>query len=474
MGVYWATAAILVPYLVLAWFLGSWLHLRGANLWILRGGLAFLGLLAAGAFFWFYRKAGAESEEPSETPSGGEGTTDVDNLVHDAARKLRSSSLGSNARLGKLPLVFLVGDAGAAKTYTVINSGLDPELLAGHVYQDNEILPTQTANFWYTRQAIFADVAGGVLRESKQWSRLVQLLRPGRVSSALQQGRQAPRAALVCFDCGRFLQERANESVTATARQIGARLQQVSQLLGISFPVYVLFTKLDRISFFTEYVRNFSKDEANSVLGATLPVHATQSAGVYADEETRRLEKAFDEIFYSLSARRLELLTREHEHDKRPLTYEFPRELKKIRKLLVNFLVDMARPSQLQVNPFLRGFYFSGVRPVVVDDVVAATPNEYAPVEADAGATRIFSAGQLRIPQPTPQRVVGARKVPQWTFLTQFFNGVLLKDQVAFRTSGMSTRVSFLRRAVLIAATVVGLVLAILFSISFVENRAFE
>jgi type VI secretion system protein ImpL len=474
MGLYWATAAILVPYLVLAWFLGIWLHLRGANLWILRGGLALLGLLAAGVFFWFYQKIQAEAEEPVEAQSGAEEAGDIDNLVRDSARKLRSSSLGSSARLGKLPLVFLLGDSGSAKTYTIVNSGLDPELLAGHVYQDNQILPTQTANFWYTRQAIFADLAGGLLSGGKQWSRLVQLLRPGRVSSALQKGRQAPRAALVCFDCGRFLEERASESVTATARQISARLQQVSQLLGISFPVYVLFTKLDRISFFTEYVRNFSKEESNSVLGSTLPVRPTHSAGVYADEETRRLEKAFDEIFYSLSARRLELLTREHEDDKRPLAYEFPRELKKIRKLLVTFLVDMARPSQLQVNPFLRGFYFSGARPVVIDDVVAATPNEYAPVEADAGATRIFSAGQLRIPQPAPQRVAGTRKVPQWMFLTQFFNGVLLKDQVAFRTSGMSTRVSFLRRAALITATVVGLVFAVLFSISFVENRALE
>src|ERR1700739_2434493 len=110
MGVYWATGAILLPYLVLAWFLGTWLHLKGANLWILRGGLALLGFLAAGTFFWFYRKATAEGEETSEEQAPGGDAPDVDNLVHDAVRKLRTSSLGRGASLGKLPLVFLLGE----------------------------------------------------------------------------------------------------------------------------------------------------------------------------------------------------------------------------------------------------------------------------------------------------------------------------------------------------------------------------
>jgi len=479
MGVYWATAAILVPYLVLAWFLGIWLRLHGSSLWILRGGLAFLGILAAGVFFWFFRKSKAESDAEGEaeagvTDSAGD-TKEVDMLVHDAVRKLRASSLGRSASLGKLPVVFVVGESGSAKTHTVVNSALDPELLAGHVYQDNEILATSTANFWYTRQAIFADVAGNVLQENKKWARLVKLLQPGRVSSAVQQGQQAPRAVIVCFDCGSFLEERANETTTATARKIGGRLQQVSQLLGISFPVYVLFTKIDRISFFSEYVRNFSKDEGANVLGATLPVRPPHSIGVYAEEETRRLEKAFDELFYSLSDRRMDLLGRENEADKRPLVYEFPRELRKVRKLLVNFLVDMARPSQLQVNPFLRGFYFTGVRPIVIDDVVAASVNEYetAP-EPDSGATRIFTAGHGGGRQPMAQKVMGSRKVPQWMFLSQFFNGVLLKDQVAFRTSGFSTRVSLLRRIALISVTAIGLLCGLLFFISFLENRSLE
>jgi len=79
-----------------------------------------------------------------------------------------------------------------------------------------------------------------------------------------------------------------------------------------------------------------SKDEAAEVLGTTLPLRSL-SAGVYADEETKRLTKAFDEIFYSLAERRILLLPREHEGEKLPGIYEFPRELRKLRTVLVQF-----------------------------------------------------------------------------------------------------------------------------------------
>ena len=313
--------------------------------------------------------------------------------MHEAVRRLKSSTLGRGATLRNLPLVFLVGDSGSTKTTTILHSALDPELLAGHVYQDNNVLPTRVPNIWYTRQAIFVDPAGDLLAQPSRWKRLVKLVQPGRVSSAMGKGQQAPRAAIVCFDCGNFLQPGASESTLSAARKLAVRLQEISQLLSISFPVYVLFTKLDRVSFFPDFARGLSEEEASEVLGATLPVRSS-AIGVYAEEETRRLTKAFDELFYSLAERRLDLLARENEQDKLPGIYEFPRELRKLRTLLVQFLVDLARPSQLSVNPFLRGFYFSGVRPVIVGDIVAAAPQvQAAEAGLDSGATRIFNVG---------------------------------------------------------------------------------
>ena len=216
-----------------------------------------------------------------------------------------------------------MGDPGSTKTTVIIHSALDPELLAGQVYRDSDVLPTTSANIWYTREAIFVDPAGSLMGEADRWRRLVRLLQPGRFSAAIGKRAQAPRAAVVCFDCETFLQPGASEATVSAARRLSVRLQEVSQLLGISFPVYVLFTKMDRISFFADFVRGMSKDEVSEVLGVTLPLRSL-SAGVYADEETRRLTKAFDEIFYSLAERRILLLPANMKATNYPAFTSFP------------------------------------------------------------------------------------------------------------------------------------------------------
>ncbi len=475
---YAVTGAVLLVYLVLVWFFAGWLNPPGSGVWVLRIGLWFIGLIGAGfTAWWIHRQKAAEGSDASAAPSGA--TTEVDLLVRDAIRKLKASPMGRGATLRNLPLIFVAGDPGSAKTTTIIHSALDPELLAGQVYQESTVVPTRVANFWYTRQAVFVDGGGGLFSQPDLWRRLIRLVQPGRIASAGGK-QQAARAAIVCFDCENFLRPGAPEATLSAARRLGTRLLEISQLLGISFPIYVLFTKADRIgvrndggSAFLDYVAGLNKDETSQVLGVTLPVRPAQASGVYADEETKRLEKAFDELFYSLAEKRVDLLSHGTQ-DKLPGIYEFPRELRKLRKVIVQFLVDLARPSQLNVNPFLRGFYFSGVRPTVIEDVGAMHEGQAPEPAFDGNATVVFGAN-MRAPQPvsTP-RSSGPRKVPEWVFLSQLFNEVILKDRVALSASSFSSRVSLLRRVALASVIGVALIFAVGFLTSFFGNFFLE
>jgi type VI secretion system protein ImpL len=468
-------AGILAIYLVLAWFAGTWLHLVGSSLWGLRAALAVVGLAGAAFFLWWYYKVFRRSAPVS--PEAAAARAELDVMIREALNRVRSGQQGLN--LKQLPLIYVLGPGGATKTTTIVSSGLEPELLAGQVYRDNNVVPTRLVNLWYSRQALLVEAAGGVLEQPPLWIHLLRRLQPAKLSSALSKGGEAPRAVLVCFDCEAFLKPGASEAVPAAARSLNARLREISQELGIGFPVYVLFTKLDRISFFADYVRNLTKEEGAQALGVTLPLHAA-SRGVYAEEESKRLTKAADDVFYGLCGKRLDLLARENEPQNLAGIYEFPREWRKLRTLLVQFLVDLGRPSQLQSNPFVRGFYFSGVRATLVEDAAqAAVPLAGASApreEFGGGATRIFSLEQMRAAAqaPAPVRAAGQKKVPQWVFLTQLFNEVIARDRAAMGASGFSAKVSFARRLLLAGAALVCLALAVGFTVSYFGNRGLE
>src|ERR1022692_3589160 len=335
-------------------------------------GLVLIALIVL-AVLWYFLKGNKAKVAPAADANdpGGAGNEEIDSLVREAERRLGASKQGD--RLGNLPIFFL----------------------AGLVYRDNPLVPTRTANLWFSRRTIFVEAGGRLLSEPAMWTRLIRKLQPR--SSVASQSAQAPRAVLVCYDAETFTRPGAQESATAAARNLRARLGEMSQAFGINLPVYALFTKMDRLPFFTEYVRNLTKEEAGQVLGATIPMRDVRAGGVYGEEQTARITADFERLFRSLADARPEFLGRETDATKQPGAYEFPREFRKIRAAVVQFLVDICQPSQLTVGPFLRGFYFTGVRPIVINEVApvaAAAPQSPGGYGSATSATGVFRAGQ--------------------------------------------------------------------------------
>jgi type VI secretion system protein ImpL len=445
------------------------LNLKGNPLWVLRIGLGVLGITAAGVLVWFFLKEKAEPEAP---PAGGD---EIDVAIATARARLHSARYAEKARLGDLPLILCLGPVGSAKTTTIVRSGLEPELLAGEVFRGEAVAATRAINLWYGSKTVLLEAGGKVVGDPARWSRLVRHLTPSRWSAALRGRAQASRMAIVCFSCEEMLKPGGGEAVMAAARDLRARLSEVSQRLGIRLPVYVVFTKADRIPYFPDYVRNFSSEEARDVLGVTLPWD-NGPAGSYADRIFQRLTHSMGRIYGSLASRRLMYMPRETQPETLAAAYEFPREFRKISQLATQFMTDLCKPSQLEVSPMLRGFYFSGVRAVIVNDAGSAP----AP-EARAVDPRRMEATQAFVPSMAPQAPVaprpaggGQRKVPQWLFLEHLFREVILRDRVAMGATAGGARVNLLRRVLLVSAAAVALVLALGLMVSFVANRHLE
>jgi type VI secretion system protein ImpL len=466
---------ILLFLLYLALVIGAafLLHFEGTKLVLFIVILGLLGALTTVFVVWYLNKLNAASGQ-----SNGPDTPDainLSNLIRDADAKVRQSGRSGAKSLASLPLIYVIGDENSAKTQTVLQSGLEPELLVGNVYRDGIVVPTQLANLWLAGNYVIAEAGGALLRQPPLWQRLVHATIPARLGSVFGDSRLPARSVVVCVSVERIMAPNTSEQIRALAQTLNERLRQLSQTLGISLPIYVLFTKLDTVAPFAEYAAKLTDEEVKLPIGSLLS-SVSAGTGLYTEQATALIGGRFDQLLFALSEFRLDILSRGGELKDLARAYEFPRDLRKLRAGIVSFLAEVARPSQIGVNPFLRGFFFAGMRAHIVEDVLdigPAHPQAAAPV--DAGATRIFSIAAMQQQQAAPQpRRGGTRKVPQWVFLPHLFSKILLADKSALETSRASTRTSFLKRTLLTCTSVVILIVLALVTISFIRNRSLE
>lgn len=460
---------IFVVWLACVIALAFALHFSAAKFALFCIVLGLLGGATIAFAIWYMSRIGGE---PAQT--GGLDFANLDALLRDADRKLGTSRVGIKS-LASAQIIYMIGEDNSAKTQTVLQSGLDAELLAGNLLRDGVVAPTQLANIWLAGSSIIVEAGGALLQQPALWQRLIKATRPSQLGSLFSKaGSQPPRAVVVCVSSERIPGPSeagydANK-IRASAQSLNERLRQLSETLGISVPVYVLFTKLDTLTHFADYVSRLSADEVKEPLGSVV-AQIEAGSGLYAERAAALVSTRLDELTYTLSEFRLEVLSRGGDLKMLASAYEFPRDLQKRRATIVDFLVELTRPSQLGINPFLRGFFFSGMRAVIVEDVASAPVPSQATRPVASGATSVFSIGGGQMPQPRQEAVrYGSRKVPQWAFLPHLFSKLLLTDKSAFEASRSSTKVSLLKRALLAGVCGCIVVYLVLLTVSFINN----
>ena len=461
----WIAIALLVVWLVLGWFLGTWIGIKPPAIWYLRAGWWLLGIAGFVGYLMLRPK---DQGAPLEGDSAN-AAREIDYNFTEASKRIQAAT--GNKQLNSLPAIFLLGDLGAAKTSIITQSGIEPEILAGQAMQDSAVIPTRSVNLWFARNTLFIDPAGSVVADPGARRKLFKKFLPVQLNSLLASKTPPTRSVLLTVDCDTFMQAGGANALAAKARDYQAILSELSRELGASFPVYVLFTKADKIPYFRDFVENLNDAEVADVLGVSLPLPPEGLQGAYSEKQSIRVSNAFQTIYYSLADKRPVYLAREHSPANLSNVYEFPREFAKLKPLLVQFLTDLCRPSQLGTSPFLRGFYFSGVRPVTISDVISSSqlpPSEEAGF--DSGATRMFNRQAGRSAPMAEVRQAGSRRMPQWVFLRNLFPGILLADRVGTTAAQVNVKVNFARKLFVGAAAAAALLMAVWWTISYRNN----
>ncbi len=181
-------------------------------------------------------------------------------------------------------------------------------------------------------------------------------------------------------------------------------------------------------------------------------------------------------LVFALGEFRVEMLDRETEPKNAPGVYEFPREFGKLRKNLSQYLLELCKPSQLSANPYLRGFYFTGLRAQMVEQIVGATPAPCPECRCRMSARReSFPLQEVQAAnRPAAQPVRVSTRAPQWTFLPRLFPEIILGDKSALSATQQTAPARLFRRILFASLAVIFASIRVLLLVSYLNNSALE
>jgi type VI secretion system protein ImpL len=270
-------------------------------------------------------------------------------------KKLKFKGKGSDKALYELPWYIIIGPPGSGKTTALVNSSLDFPLadqfgkgaLRG-------IGGTRNCDWWFTNEAVLIDTAGRYTTQdshkvidSKAWEAFLKLLKKNR-------RRRPINGAIVSISIHDLLLQTEEERIQH-AKTIRTRIDELMDKLEIRFPIYLMFTKVDLVSGFTEYFEDLAKEEREQVWGVSLPdaANATQSP------DFNYLELEYQKLLERLYSRELSRLHSERDVVRRAAIQGFPQQFENLKSVINSFVKQTFIKNRFQYQPYLRGIYFT-------------------------------------------------------------------------------------------------------------------
>nr|WP_210345358.1 type VI secretion system membrane subunit TssM [Jiella flava] len=297
-------------------------------------------------------------EQDAEALAEGERSAEVEAVrgqLRDALALLRRVTRRRLGYVYELPWYVIFGAPGSGKTTAVTNSGLTFPLgeASGSEGVDG-VAGTRTCNWWFSEDAILVDTAGRYTIQDDLngaakagWEGLLNLLKRYRRS-------QPVNGALIILSIQDLLGQdpdaRRNE-----VRAIRKRLAEMDEFLKARVPVYLVLTKADLLTGFTEFFDGFNKSDREQVWGMTFDLAASNKASVLPE----KFQEEFGLLQERVGAMLIERLQQEPDLEIRGRIFRFPAELSALEDGVHEILTELCSGSKLVVPPLLRGVYLA-------------------------------------------------------------------------------------------------------------------
>ncbi|SAK50050.1 type VI secretion system membrane subunit TssM [Caballeronia ptereochthonis] len=364
----WLTLAGVLALLVVVWFEGPLFAFDGhAPLEMPRGRwIAMAALVAAWALAWGVRLGAARlvnlrfmsGVAGQAAPAGGAELAVLRERFDQALAILRQARMkGVNGRqwVYQLPWYMFIGAPGTGKSTALSHSGLrfplreklGDEAIGG-------VGGTRHCDWWFTDDAVLVDTAGRFTTQDSDaqadesaWTGFLQLLRKYRP--------RRPLNGLIVTLSAADLVRQDDAARDAYIRTIRSRLTELSERLGVRFPVYVVVTKCDLLAGFTEFFDDLGEAERKQVWGITFTLDEVPGAAA----ALAAFPAEFEALGARLQARVLHRMQRETDVQRRARIYGFAQQFAGLQPALARFLDGAFRGTRFEASPLLRGVYFT-------------------------------------------------------------------------------------------------------------------
>lgn len=258
--------------------------------------------------------------------------------------KLKTSQGGTGgSALYRLPWYMIIGEPASGKSTLLRKSGLDFPVGDAAV---RGMHGTRNCDWWFANEAIFLDTAGRYIIETQEqeWIAFLSLIAKYR--------KKKPISGVLVAVAANSLLTKSHEELTQDGKRIRNRIDELIDVLGVNFPVYVLVTKVDLVSGFREFFGPLDERFRDQMLGWTLPLERD------ARFEGETFDRKFSEVTERLYRMRPWL---ESQVGKRDLgkAFLFPEEFSYLDQPLKAVLEVVFKPNVYQETPVCRGVYFS-------------------------------------------------------------------------------------------------------------------
>ena len=269
----------------------------------------------------------------------------------DAINTIKTSKLGLTggaAALYELPWYMVIGNPAAGKSSAIGHSGLTFPIPGSKAVQG--VGGTRNCDWFFTTDGILLDTAGrySVLDGDRaEWFSFLDLLKRNRA--------RAPINGILIAVSVAELAKGTPQASLELAKNLRTRVQELTERLGVYAPVYVIFTKADLISGFTDFFHDADPAERERAWGATLRYNRRSSSV----DVLGFFDRHFDELHDGLKELSLANMGGNRSARLRPGVFTFPLEFALLKLPLRAFLATLFEENTYQFKPVFRGFYFT-------------------------------------------------------------------------------------------------------------------